>query len=207
ISHARQKNVAQANRSSRDFERIFADFFAGHDFTGERIVDLGPGQWDFGRMVAERGGRCEGVDNDPAVLELGTYLGMTVHDANLRTFDPTPFAGQLDGLFCKFAVNAFWHKNDADRAAFTASLDRMLTPQGWGWVAPWNGRPKEGVDDDAARRILAAQRDAFAAVGWTAYELTETQAQDYGMGGRVENHPLFIRGLELADGPRLSRAM
>jgi len=54
ISIARQKNVRDPNRSREHFHHIFKDFFSKSDFNGLRVLDLGPGQYDFGELARER---------------------------------------------------------------------------------------------------------------------------------------------------------
>lgn len=201
ISRARQANVAQPQRSTHDFDAIFDDFFSGWSrddrFRGQRALDLGPGQHLFGRCLMEWGATVEGIDNDPAVIELGTYLGMTVHDLNLRNFDVAPFHERYDGVFCKFALNAFWSKTPEAGRARVHEIVSMMRPDGWGWIAPWNGLPKALVDDpDTAREFEVAQREAFIEAGWEVIDLDLDAAKRYGMGGRVTGHPVFLRNIE-----------
>lgn len=214
IQKARQKNVANPNRPCRDFERIFTDFFAEVDFAGRRVLDLGPGQYDFARIVAERGGETDNIDKDPAVVELGRYLGYEVSQENLADFDARRRQASYDGLFCKFAINAFWFYDEgADHAArqadYVQQLDAMLKPGGWGWIAPWNGSKGRCADAGDAARVLRAQAEAFSACGWQGFDLSDTWARHYGVDGAVANHALFIKGLEapphLAKAPALMR--
>lgn len=201
ISRARQPNVAQANRSTRDFDALFADFFAGWPdagrFRGQRVLDLGPGQHLFARRLRDWGAEVEAIDNDPAVVELGAYLGLKVHDLNLRDFATAPFVRSFDGLFCKFALNAYWCDAPEQGRARVREIASILRPDGWGWIAPWNGLPKALADDLAAARAFElAQREAFLEAGWSVIDLTPEQARTYGMGGSVTGHPVFLRGVE-----------
>lgn len=203
ISRARQRNVAKPDRTGGDFERIFLDFFpdppgAGF-FAGKLLLDLGPGQYDFARMVRARGGRCENIDNDPAVNDLGEYLGFTVHPGNLKRVDLRPFAGRYDGLFCKLSINAFWWPDPQESRDRVRALDGVLHAGGWGWIAPWNGRPAGNADAGLARPVLQSQAEAFGACGWTVLDLSERQARSYGLTGRVENHALFLKNLHVPE--------
>ena len=203
ISRARQKNVAAAQRSGRDFDRIFADFFPGRrvpgGFSGQRAIDLGPGQFDFARIICACGGACDSIDDDPAVVELGRYLDLPVTRGDLRTFDFRGLAGRYDGLFSKFSLNAYW-LDGAGLAERIAAIDDMLRPDGWGWVAPWNGRPGTLADDALARGLLDAQARAFAGRGWRVIRLEPEQAAWYGLSGRVDNHVIFVRNLAVPGG-------
>lgn len=195
ISRARQKNVALAKRSEQDFECLFDDFFGEHDFKDELIMDLGPGQYDFARRVRARGGTVEHIDKDPAVVELGRYLGFEVAEANLRSFDYSQRTARYDGLFCKFSINAFWFQSVDEVRSKIRAIDSMLKSTGWGWIAPWNGLPKNGWEDQDPRPFLDAQAEAFSECGWSGYELPDLLTRRYGITGSVQNHPLFVRNL------------
>jgi hypothetical protein len=199
ISKASRPNVAKPRTTDKDFQHIFRDFFsqwrgsAGH--AGQRVVDLGPGQFDFARLVRDGGGECENIDYDPAVLELGAYFGFTCITMDMKQMDASALRNRYDGIFCKFSISAFWFTTCAQMDHFVRELDSMLKPGGWGWIAPWNGRPKYGIDDELAARMLDAQNEAFAACRWKRYELTPEQAAYYGVTGQVENNPLFLKNL------------
>lgn len=195
IARARQKNVADAGRSSRDFDRIFEDFFGDVDVSGQRLIDLGPGQYDFARRMRDGGAVVENVDFDPAVVELGRYLGFEVELADLRLFDRESRFERLDGVFCKFAINAFWFDEPSATAAYTAEVTAMLKPGGWGWIAPWNGLGKLERSDEQVQSLLLAQRKSFEAAGWKAHDLNGEQARYYGVQGNVANNVLFTRNL------------
>lgn len=195
ISKARQKNVASPKRSDRDFTRIFADFFDAHDFTGETVLELGPGQYEFARRVRERGGLVHCVDNDPAVLELGRYFNFEVTSAHLGDMEFSPLQGRYDGLFCKFSINAFWFDSPEAMAGCIHDLNATLRPDGWGWIAPWNGVGKRDPDSPLVREILQRQSAAFVECGWSAFDLDEDLARYYGIAGAVVNHAMFVKNL------------
>src|SRR5690554_3262772 len=165
ISKARRPNVAKPRTTDRDFRRILEDFFPNRlqpdGFAGQLVMDLGPGQYDFARLIRSFGGACENIDIDPAVIELGEYLGEVCHRIDMIHMNAQQFRGRLDGLFCKFSINALWFYDvDAARRLVT-ELDSMLKPGGWGWIAPWNGRSKKGFDNELAALMLKTQRETF----------------------------------------------
>lgn len=200
ISEAQQKNVRNPGRKRAPFERILKDFFRGKDLAGQRVVDLGPGQFDFGVLLRERGAEVVGLDRDPAVLKLGEYLGFEAHRVDFQSAEdlakcPRPF----DGMFCKFSINAFW-STDAQAPAdmLEARFLEMLQPEGWGWIAPWNG--VAGNDVGALPRhehLLDLQKQLFREAGFSCVELNRQNTSRYGVHGKVENNLVFFRGLTL----------
>lgn len=207
ISSANQPNVAKPNRSTIDFERIFSDFFSSYisrnlfnnipPFSDSLLLDIGPGQHVFGRAMNALGATVEAIDNDPAVCELGTYLNIHTYAANLKTFDLSIFLDKYDGVFCKFSINAFWQHEPESVYKRTNEFINILKPNGWGWIAPWNGIPKVLQEKPAlVAKLELAQRTAFLDAGWNIIELSSSLAKHYGMGGNVTSNPIFIRNLD-----------
>jgi Methyltransferase domain len=196
ISRAAQVNVRDPSRSRTHFDNIFADFLHRMEFTERHYLDIGAGQFDFAEMVRQRGGTCTGLDNDPAVLELGRYKGfetVSLDIQDLKNFNPVaPF----DGVFNKFSFNAFWFPDEAGHADFVAKLDSLLKPNGWAWLAPWNGlTPDLHVSHESAKHILETQSRLFRDFGFTELELSEAQTKRYGVHGRVENSVIFTKNI------------
>jgi hypothetical protein len=207
ISQARQKNVATPKRSSRDFAHIFADFFSDHHFAGKRILDLGPGQYDFAREARKRGATVHNIDNDPAVIELGKYFGFTVFEGNLRCLDFESLKNNYDGVFCKLSINGLWFDDSGSLERHIRQLDAMLKLDGWGWIAPWNGIGKGESDPNRVTQLLRCQSAVFNDCGWTSFDLGDELTRYYGVDGTVHNHPLFLKNIEapraVAARPRL----
>lgn len=205
-SRALQPGIRDPARSRVPFEHFFADFMDGVSLEGVELLDLGPGQWDFGVLAMERGAkRVVGIDNDEAVVELGRHKGFEAVLGNIRSMDPAEL-GTFDGVFNRGSFNAFWGATLADQAAYVDGVAAMLEPDGWGWVAPWNGAPAGLTDEDRAAR-LAAQADAFRRHGFQGYDVSDKEAAKYCSGGAVANNAIFVRGLKIppavAQAPRL----
>lgn len=206
ISKARQSNVADPDRSGSDFDNLFADVFSDHDFSGQLVIDLGPGQYDFATRVRERGGEVHNVDRDPAVVELGRHLGFEVFDHDLRKLRRLELTGRYDGVFCKFSVNAFWPAEPDDVTAATVTITDLLAAGGWGLVIPWNGPGRRSADDPEIPLRLKLQAKAFRACGWSGYELDDGLCKRWGVTGKVANHVAFTRGVKGLDELRSSYA-
>jgi hypothetical protein len=204
ISRARQANVRDPRRSRKHFEAIDEDFLRDLAWRGRVLLDIGPGQFDFGEIVRPRGAQVEGVDNDPAVLELGRYKGYRVVAGELRQLASIDFGRRYDGLFCKLSLNAFWSATPAEVAEDVARLLALGHADAWLWIAPWNGAPKSRPMPDAeVAAMLHSQRRAFEGAGCDAFELPEAMTHRYGIHGATANWPLFTRGVAIP--PALER--
>lgn len=195
---AQQERLRNPARPRQPFQNILDDFFVGVGFAGRRVFDVGPGQWDFGLMVRERGGLTVGIDKDEAVCTLADYFGFPCRPGDLGAPGILrDFGWAYDGVFCKFGINAFWFPDDAVHRAFVDDLAGLLKPDGWGWIAPWNGRTKSaGMDSE---RLLAVQAECFARHGFAAFDLAEPLAVRYGVHGNTDNRVLFVRNLRVPD--------
>jgi hypothetical protein len=201
IAKARQKNVRDPGRSRQHFETILRDFFAGVTFEGQRCMDLGPGQFDFGVLARARGADVTGIDNDAAVVELGRYKGFKVIEGTIQRLAVLDHTPPYDGMFCKYSINAFWFWEDEalQRDAVRTIVGRMK-PTAWGWLAPWNGVPKSAsLTPSQIDAVLDVQIDEFTRHGFEAFELTEAQSRDYGVHGTTANRVLFTRNLRVPE--------
>src|SRR5579872_3237817 len=150
-----------------DKERgIFEDFFAGRSFGGTRILELGPGQGDFARIVTAAGASVVIFDHDPAVVALARKRGHEANLADVMTYDWGSQQGAFDGLYARSSIAPHWFSDPAPLATFINRICCVLKPAGWGWVLPWNrfgkSDPRPQVD-----RLLDAQSEAFERHGFT----------------------------------------
>tara|TARA_B100000674_G_C37695872_1_gene848213 strand:+ start:226 stop:807 length:582 start_codon:yes stop_codon:yes gene_type:complete len=192
--------VQDPRRSREHFERIFDDFLEGCHLNGQLFLDLGPGQWDFGVLVAKRGGRVVGFDNDPAVLELGKYKGFDAINVDLKDHKYFPKELKFDGLFCKFSINAFWFcTSQLAMSDYVDELLKLAKPNGWVWIAPWNGVPANFISDSQlssnVQKILQWQIEAFESHGCHTKLLSDDESKYYGVHGRTANSLVFTRGI------------
>ena len=196
IQAAKQKNVRDPRRSREHFFRIISDFFDGVTLNGS-YADLGPGQYDFGELAREQGGDCMGVDFDPAVIELGQFKGFKTREMNLKKLPSAEWDAPFDGVFNKFALNAYWTGNDMDaQHEMAGAVNAMVKDGGWAWIAPWNGVPKaQDLSQTAIIETVEKQKTAFEAQGFDCVPLTAKQAKHYGVNGNVQNNVVYIKNL------------
>ncbi|MEL6510345.1 MAG: class I SAM-dependent methyltransferase [Pseudomonadota bacterium] len=199
IQGAKQKNVRDPQRSRAHFENILSDFFQGVRLNGH-YLDLGPGQYDFGELARLHGGTSMGVDFDPAVLELGRYKGFETLELNLKALPQAHFDQTFDGVWNKFALNAYWtgYNEDAQKEMANA-INKLVVEEGWAWIAPWNGVPKSSdLNEGQLSEILEMQKTAFEDLGFQSTLLTVGQAKKYGVNGTVGNNIIFTKNLKPA---------
>lgn len=199
ISKAKQKNVRDPKRSRAHFIHIFSDFLNDVRFKDATFLDFGPGQYDFGEMVRERGAVTHGIDKDPAVNELGRYKGFLIRFGELKDIKAEDFdAIKFDGIFCKLSINAFWfYDEDQRHIEYIREVVKLIKPGGWAWIAPWNGVPKQAELSEAdVKRVLSIQAQEFKETGFTGIDLTTSLSKYYGVHGLTANHALFLLNLK-----------
>jgi Methyltransferase domain len=199
MSAARQSLLRKPDYPIAHSINIFTDFFGSYRFAGQKVLELGPGQFDFARLVEAAGGRVVSVDSDPAVAALGRKRGYEVIEADYQEVDWSSLRGEFDGLFGRGSINVF---NCGEPGAFVDAICSVLKPEGWGWMAPSNGDPHDPTPA-YIHRMLERQRQAFERHGFTSYEPAAALASRYQISP-CENCILFVRHIEAAD--RLMKA-
>jgi len=196
MSAALQPNMRKPTISPKPFEAIIADQLADIDFTGQSVLDIGPGQFDFLDIVKRAGAaRTMGIDFDPAIARLGARRGHEVAVADFR--DGWPLEQAFDGIFCRGSINLFWFPQDDALAAFLGGLASSLRPGGWLWIAPWN-KPGEATSREVIDRVEAAAARWRAQTGIASIEPDMETAKRFGIGYGVPRIEIWKR---LPDGP------
>jgi hypothetical protein len=174
------------------FRSLFDNFFAGRQFAGTRVLELGPGQYDFSRLAAAAGATVFAIDHDPAVVALGRKRGHEAILADFLTFDWNSLRGEFDGLFARASIAPDRFSDPALLGELVDKICSVLKPGGWGWLAPWNRF--SNTTPAYVELLLAAQRSAFERHGFTTFELTPLMAgpEDY----LLDHWELFLRGLD-----------
>lgn len=192
MATAKQKNMRNPNLGRRAFDNILDDFFHDKQLMGKKVLDLGPGQWDFADMLKSQLALCIGVDHDPQVCSLGFYRGYPAYCFNLKHPLTEIFREQqFDGIFCKFSVNAAWWKdNPVDQERWITELFKLLLPNGWVWIAPWIG------NKNFCAEAFAVQEREFLKHGCTVhYLLRDGHTVRYGIHGDTAKHVIFTKNL------------
>lgn len=193
ISRARQRNVRDHKRSREHFTRIFNDYLDAVEFSGAKLLDFGPGQYDFGVLADGRGSEIWAVDNDPAVIELGRHKGFNVVEGSLKAIASLNLPQDFDGLFCKFSLNMFWFCDDLhELRRHLETIDALRGPHGWAWLAFWNGVPKNAeVGEADVARVLDVGWQTLRKLGYQRHELSLHEARYYGVHGATADRVVY----------------
>lgn len=115
---------------------------------GERILDLGCGDGDLTRQLAERGCQVVGVDSSPEMVEAARRLGL---DARVMDGHALAFEHEFDAVFSNAALH--WMKRPDE---VIAGVVRALKPGGR-FVGEFGGHGNietllRGIEDALTRR-------------------------------------------------------
>lgn len=177
------------------FEAIVTDFGLRLG-ASRRVLDLGPGQCDLLDIARRAGAATLGIDNDPAVAELGRLRGHQMRLGDLRQ-GVLPEDGLFDGIFCRGSINLFWFQNSPDAArAFLDGLTAALKPDGWLWIVPWN----KPVKEEGAEVIWSLMDDWRRANGVQLHVPDEPQLRKYSLRYNIPRTEVWTRGLEASAG-------
>jgi hypothetical protein len=200
IKKAKQPNIANPNRSELPFVNIKRDFLKNFNFTNKKVIDLGPGQFDFFNCLdAAENVNLYAIDNDDAVIELGEYRKYSMTKGNLKLIHTYKNNIKYDFIFCKFSINAFWFFDDSRKHEnYINYLSSMLTENGSSWIAPWNGLSKN-LDETKDKKIITEtlnnQIYFFESNGFKTINANNNEIKMYGLTGKVMNNPIFIKNL------------
>jgi hypothetical protein len=180
------------------FLRILRAFFASTDLRTARVLDIGPGHYQFSTLVAAAGGRPIAVERDAALAELGRALGHQVVEKDAFAVTAGDLGGPVDGLFSKYSLRTFEHRTPERARAACDRIDALLAPDGWGWVAPWSGGVTRHTPGHM-RSIAGALAERFQERGWEHFQLDEEQARLFHLKGGTPTYdrPLFTKRLRL----------
>ena len=193
MSKAAQPHLRDPRRSELISKRIFDNFFDARKLTGSRVLELGPGQYDFARMIEAAGATVVSMDHDPAVIALGQKRGYNIIFSNFRRFDWSSVRGEFDGLFCRGAINAFWYRDPKSLGGFIDDICSVLKPSGWGWLAPFNHVIPSDATQAHIKMMLDAQRQAFERHGFSSFIFSSEIAALYAVG---ERQSVFLRNVK-----------
>jgi len=132
---AREPGIRDPQRSEQGPKEILCDFFKDRDVNGQRVLELGPGHYEFCETIRQRGAKAEAVELDPPVIELGLRRKFRVWPGNLTQLPSLTIYGKFDGLFCKGSNNPFWfYGNEKTLRTYIVAMVNLVKPNGWLWI-------------------------------------------------------------------------
>jgi hypothetical protein len=135
LSSAQEPGIRDPLRSEWGPKEILCDFFKNLNISGQRVLELGPGHYEFCEIIRERGAIAEAVELDPPVIELGLRRKFRVWPGNLTQLPSLRITGKFDGLFCKGSNNPFWFYGDEEKLrTYIGAMVHLVKPNGWLWI-------------------------------------------------------------------------
>lgn len=169
------------SRSEQGPAEIVRDFMGDRRFDRKRILELGPGHFEFCELVRERGGDAVAFEFDPAVVRLGASRGFSVECLDFRELVNYRPPERFDGLFCKGSSNPLWFYDDS--AALEKYIDgvtSLVAQDGWIWFVscPW----KPGISEEQFNKWLDVEEKIFRSKGYNVWSIPHrTIAAFYGI--------------------------
>jgi hypothetical protein len=196
LSTALEPGIRNPSRSEHGPAEILRDFFTEVDFTGQRVLELGPGHYEFCEAVRRQGAAAEAVELDPPVIELGRRRGFKVWPGNLTQLPALAITPGFDGLFCKGSNNPFWvYGDEAALRAYIQSMVGLVKPGGWLWIVscPYS---KPALPAAEFNRWLDLEARIYRELGFSEWLLPhKAVASYYGISFEHPRLAVFTKGL------------
>ena len=198
VKNAWEPGIADPSRGREDFERIAACFFHDLNLRGARILDLGPGHYDFGNSLSDSGATVVGYELDPAVIKLGQLKGFEVIEGNVYDVEHlNSLQGSFDGLFCRGSFNSRNFEDTAAHHTYLKALISVVKPGGFSWISPCNDPVGDLASDSEFERIVIEQIEFFQSSNFRVYDESDDDlASAFGLSS-TPPRLLFTKGFEL----------
>jgi hypothetical protein len=196
LACAQEPGIRDPRRSEYGIDNIITDFLGCVSLRGQRVLELGPGHFEFCEAVRRRGGTAEALELDPVVAELGRRRGFRVWPGNLVDLPQLGLDGPYEGLFCKGSSNPFWfHGREDALREYIAEMVRLVRANGWLWVVacPYSDGH---LSDREHTDWLAVESRIYAEFGWSAWSVPNRLIGGYyGVSFTPPSLTVYTRGL------------
>jgi hypothetical protein len=196
LSSAQEPGIRNPLRSECGPKEILSDFFKGLNFSGQRVLELGPGHFEFCEIIRARGAIAEAVELDPPVIELGSRRKFRVWPGNLTQLPSLRITGKFDGLFCKGSNNPFWfYGNEETLRTFISAMVDLVKPGGWLWVVS-SPDCKPSLSSTQVIQWLEIEARIYSEFGFTEWVIPHKAiAYYYGISFSHQRLAVFTLGL------------
>jgi hypothetical protein len=181
-------------RESTSFESIKEFFLPDEVLQLKRVLDLGPGHYQFAELARNLGAMVTVIEHDAALAELGRHKNFNVLEGDIKNSGALLQSEKYHGVFCKFSFSAYWFTTRSAQFGFAKSVRNAIEDGGWAWLAPWNGGLR--MTSENGSDPLEWQREAFESVGFSSVELSLAESKRFGVHGFTGNRVLFTFGLD-----------
>jgi len=196
LASALEPGIRNPHRAEHGPAEILGDFFTGVILSGQRVLELGPGHYEFCEKIRAQGASAEAVELDLPVIELGRRRGFKVWPGNLTQLPELGITGGFDGLFCKGSNNPFWFYGDEARLrAYIEVMVGLVKPSGWCWIVscPYS---KLALPAAEFARWLAVEAGICRDLGFQEWRIPhKAVASYYGISYEHPQLAVFTRNL------------
>ncbi len=197
MEKAIEPGIRDPYRENHTYPRILRSFFNEVDFKKSRVLDLGPGHFEFLDIARDKGAVCEAIEYDPVVRKLGEKRGFKTYDQNLKDLDVGKLGIPYDGIFCRCSINAFWFHDDIlQMENFVKNLIALGHSESWYWIAPC-ADPQKNLKPEEFRKTLELQENIYHDFGFQSWTIQNRAFGSwYGVHGKYGGLKIFTRNLQ-----------
>lgn len=190
VANAWEPGIRRADRAYINFMRFMKHFLRDKNFSGRKILDLGPGHYDFGILARFQGATVIPLELDPAVIELGRYRGFEPIEFDLKKpqYVSTFGEGAIDGIFCNGSIDASWWSTESEQNSYANDIVSCLRPDGWALISPCNSGPETAGQNSIENQKM--QIRAFQKLGFKLTKLTSIERNYFGISSGIL--PAFV---------------
>lgn len=197
MRNAFEPGIKSVHREEDTFNRVFRAFFKEKDFQGSRILDLGPGHFEFLELARQKGAIGECIEYDPAVCKLGIKRGFKVFEQDLKNLKSDNVNPPYDGVLCRCSINCFWFHEDLENLKkFVEELTKLGNENTWYWIAPCID-PLTEISKGDFNDAIKMQDEIYKNFGFDCWEIPNRLVGSwYGLHSQFDGLRIYSKGLK-----------
>ena len=155
------------------------DHFEKNDFTGKRILELGPGHYSFAMIARYLGAIVTCVEKDKSFIKLGRKIGFDVHDIDFNDLDLKNFESPFDGLWIKGTFNACNYKSEDSILKFSETITSLVKPDGWAFLTTVNKSADK--NQSFVEQRISIQKNILKKLNWECTPIKSSHRKSYAL--------------------------